>query len=104
MKYLDAIAVVSDASYTNQPTLAAGNSCLDSPRVEQEADGSRIKEEERLVRALTTIQTTCEHIELPGKRKQVLTTTREDLRWKSYFCVGGKIGLKKYDCLVYSFG
>ena len=104
LKYLDAPPTVSDDSYTNEPTLAGGSSCLDSPQVQQMADGSRNREEERLIRALTTIQTKCDRLELPGKRKQMLTTDREDLRWKSYVCVEGKIGLKKYDCLIYSFG
>jgi hypothetical protein len=96
--------ILDDDPSLSEPTQDVANTCLDSPSISPAEDGSDKNEEERLLRVLTEIQTTCERFQLPGKPNHALTTEREDLRWKSYVCIGGKFGLKKHDCWVYSFG
>ena len=94
----------SEDSEGNEATVEGVYTCLDPPLILPAEDGSKNSEEERLAHTLTKTQTTCEHFALPGKPDHVPTTEREDLRWNSYVCVGGKFGLKKHDCMVYSFG
>ncbi|XP_028400927.1 uncharacterized protein LOC114524022 [Dendronephthya gigantea] len=81
------------------------HTCLDPPYVSPTNDRPNNQEEEqRLIAALTNLQTKCDHLVLPGTPNHALSTDHEDLRWNSYVCIGGKTGLTKNNCLIYSFG
>ena len=95
---------LEDDPTVNESELETSHTCLDPPSISPAEDGSKKSEEERLERTLTNVQTTCKRVALPGQPNHAPTTEREDLRWKSYVCVGGKVGLTKHDCMVYSFG
>ena len=69
------------------------------------ADGGTLSgEKERFERYLNEIQTRCERVELLGKPKMENTQKSQNLNANSYICLGGKMGLQRRNCLVYSFG
>lgn len=76
--------------------------CLDEPAILPPESGT--SEENRLKQTLEAPQTSCERLALAGDPNHEVTSEPQDLRLKSYVCVGGKVGLKKQHCRVYSFG
>lgn len=69
------------------------------------ADGGTLSHEvERFIRHINDIETECASVQLLGHPSKKRSEEPQDLRANSYVCLGGRHGLHRQDCLVYSFG